>query len=45
MIPPEIIGHWTNLRLLPKLDNTSKGADCHKTKEQLYEDYYRVTQG
>lgn len=44
-IPPEIIGHWTNLRLLPKLDNTSKGADCHKTKEQLYEDYYRASQG
>lgn len=41
-IPPEIIGHWTNLRLLPKLDNSSKGADCHKTKEQLYEDYNKA---
>ncbi len=41
-IPPEIIGHWTNLRLLPKLDNSSKGANSHKTKEQLYEDYYRT---
>jgi hypothetical protein len=44
-IPPEIIGHWTNLRLLPKLDNSSKGANCHKTIEQLYEDYNRVAQG
>lgn len=41
-IPPEIIGHWTNLRLIPKKENSSKGADCHKTKEQLYEDYYRA---
>jgi hypothetical protein len=38
-IPPEIIGHWTNLRLIPKIQNSSKGATCHKTKEQLYEDY------
>lgn len=44
-IPPEIIGHWTNLRLIPKIENSSKGANCHKTKEQLYEDYYRVEQG
>lgn len=42
-IPPEIIGHWTNLRLIPKIENSSKGANCHKTKEQLYEDYYRAT--
>lgn len=41
-IPPEIIGHWTNLRLLPKIDNSSKGAKCHKTKEQLYEDYNKA---
>ena len=41
-IPPEIIGHWTNLRLLPKIDNSSKGGKCHKTKEQLFEDYHRV---
>ena len=40
-IPPEIIGHWTNLRLLSKIDNSSKGAECHKTIEQLYEDYER----
>lgn len=41
-IPPEIIGHWTNLRLIPKIENSSKGGKCHKTKEQLYEDYYSV---
>lgn len=44
-IPPEIIGHWTNLRLIPKIANSSKGAECHKTKEQLYEDYYEEIQG
>jgi hypothetical protein len=41
-IPPEIVGHWTNLRLLPKIENSSKGAECHKTKEQLYEDYHKT---
>lgn len=41
-IPPEIIGHWTNLRLLPKIENSSKGAGCHKTKEQLFEDFYKI---
>lgn len=44
-VPPEIIGHWTNLRLLPKLDNSSKGATCHKTLEQLYEDYNTENKG
>lgn len=41
-IPPKIIGHWTNLRLLPKIENSSKGSICHKTKEQLYEDYHNA---
>jgi hypothetical protein len=40
-IPPEIIGHWTNLRLIPKLKNSSKGAACHKTKDQLVEDFLK----
>ena len=40
-IPPEIIGHWTNLRMLSKIENSSKGKTCHKTIEQLYEDYKR----
>ena len=38
-IPPEIIGHWTNLRMLSKKENSSKGKNCHKKTEQLYEDY------
>lgn len=44
-IPPEIIGHWSNLRLIPKIENSSKGAKCHKTREQLYEDYHNSIQG
>jgi hypothetical protein len=41
-IQPEIIGHWTNLRLIPKIENSSKGSDCHKTLDQLYEDYHNT---
>ena len=44
-IPPEIIGHWTNLRLIPKIENSSKGAKCHKTQEQLFEDFFNEIQG
>lgn len=39
-IPPYIIGHWTNLRMLPKLDNYSKGMRCDKTKDQLFDDFF-----
>jgi hypothetical protein len=38
-IPPEIIGHWTNLRLIPARENNGKSSRCDKTIEQLYEDY------
>lgn len=41
-IPAEVIGHWTNLRLIPKIENSSKGAKCHKTIEELFEDYNRA---
>jgi hypothetical protein len=41
-IPVEAIGHWTNLRLIPKIENSSKGAKCHKTIEELFEDYNRA---
>jgi hypothetical protein len=44
-VPPEIIGHWTNLRLIPKKENSSKGSGCHKTLEKLYEDYFQNGQG
>lgn len=41
-IPPYIIAHWTNLRMLePKL-NSSKRDRCDKTKEQLFEDCFTV---
>jgi hypothetical protein len=39
-IPPYIIGHWTNLRLLSPSENFSKGMRCDKTKDQLFEDYF-----
>jgi len=38
-IPAEVISHWTNLRLMWHLENSKKNTKCHKTKEQLYEDY------
>ena len=38
-IPAEIIGHWTNLRLLEASVNNGKSSGCDKTIEQLYEDY------
>ena len=37
-IPPYIIGHWTNLRMMITSENYSKGTKCHKTMKQLYED-------
>ena len=41
-IPPYIIGHWSNLRLIPHKENSSKGMRCDKTKEQLFEDFFKV---
>ena len=38
-VPAEIIGHWTNLRLMPAKENNGKSSGCDKTIEQLYEDY------
>ena len=38
-IPPEIIGHWTNLRLIDSTRNQKKRHRCDKTIEQLYEDF------
>lgn len=38
-IPAKIIGHWTNLRLIPARKNNGKSFRCDKTIEQLYEDY------
>jgi len=39
-IPPYIIGHWTNLRMLEKKKNYSKGMRCDKTVEQLFDDFF-----
>jgi hypothetical protein len=39
-IPPEIIGHWTNLRLLPSRENNGKSSNCDKTIKELLEHYY-----
>ena len=38
-IPPYVIGHWSNLRLLPKIENSSKGARCAKTVDELFADF------
>ena len=38
-VPAKVIGHWTNLQMLPAKENNGKSSKCHKTKEQLYEDY------
>lgn len=39
-IPAHIIGHWTNLRLISKSMNSAKGGKCHKTQDQLFEDFF-----
>jgi len=36
-IPPEIIGHFANLELIPKETNRTKRTKCSITKEELYE--------
>ena len=41
MIPPYIIGHWTNLRMLESKENYSKGKRCDKTRSQLFEDFFK----
>lgn len=38
-IPPYIIGHWTNLRILPMVENSIKGMRCDKSKEELFESF------
>jgi hypothetical protein len=39
-IPPYIIAHWTNLRMLTSTKNSSKGRRCDKTLIELYEDVF-----
>lgn len=38
-IPPYIVGHWTNLRVISLSENGIKGMRCDKTKEELFEDF------
>lgn len=42
-VPPEIIGHYTNLRMLIGSENTSKHSRCDKTLEELYRDFRQAT--
>ena len=35
-VPPEILGHYSNLEILPESVNKSKGLDCSITLEELY---------
>ena len=44
-IPPEIVGHWTNLQMLSRSKNDSKNTECWKTKDQLLEDYDKYKHG
>lgn len=37
-IPPYIIGHYTNLCILTKSENSSKGKRCDKTIDELFMD-------
>ena len=39
-IPPYIIGHWTNLRVIPLVENSIKGMRCDKTPTELFEDFF-----
>lgn len=39
-IPPYIIGHYTNLRVISLSENGIKGMRCDKIKEELFEDVF-----
>ena len=36
-VPPEVIGHYANLELIPKNENRSKRTKCSITLGELYE--------
>lgn len=38
-IPPEVVGHWTNLEVIDEKENASKWARSSITKDQLMENY------
>jgi len=39
-IPPYIIGHWTNLRIITLSENSKKGMKCFKTQDDLFTDFF-----
>ena len=39
-IPPYIIGHHTNLRIISLSENGIKGMRCDKSKEELFENFF-----
>jgi len=41
-IPPEVIGHWVNLEMLPAEENNSKWISCSIEKDDLFEAYSRA---
>jgi len=41
-IPPYVIGHWTNLRIISLSENSKKGMRCDKTKKQLLKDFFKT---
>ena len=41
-IPPFVIGHWSNLWLIPYNENSSKGSNCSVSKELLLSNYYNL---
>lgn len=42
-VPLDVLCHWTNLKLVSKSDNSSKGPKSGKSIIQLYEDYASPT--
>ena len=42
-VDPEIIGHWSNLRIILESENNSKQAKCDITLEQLLYNYDKET--
>lgn len=39
-IPPYIIGHISNLRMIPSKENNSKGSKCSITKDELFRRFF-----
>ncbi len=38
-IPPEVLGHYSNLQVIPEEVNRAKSTSCGKSKEELFEDF------